>query len=308
MFYKIEERDLAMNKQLQNALNALPENIAMYIKPIVEDKHFGATISAPQFEQLIKQTGLTDKQLRLALLPLAASYSISPISKFCVGAIARGLSGQLYFGANIEFLNVPLGQSVHAEQSAISHAWMKGEKGLQDITINYSPCGHCRQFMNELSTAESMRVQLPEQTEKSLQQYLPESFGPKDLDIDSRLMDGKPLTHVSAEADQLMQKAIDALNISHAPYSGSYGGIAIELNTEGESFYCGAYAENAAFNPSLPALQVALIQMQMAGKDFSTISAVALVELKSGTISHQACTQSVLDALALDIELKYLAI
>ena len=297
-----------MNEKLLIALNELPENIAIYIKPILEDKHFFATISAPQFTQLIKQTGLTDKQLRLALLPLAASYSISPISRFCVGAIARGLSGKLYFGANIEFLNVPLGQSVHAEQSAISHAWMKGEKGLQDITINYSPCGHCRQFMNELSTAESMRVQLPEQTEKSLQQYLPESFGPKDLDINSRLMDGKPLTHVSTEADALVNKAIEALNISHAPYSGSYAGIAIELNAVDASFYCGAYAENAAFNPSLPALQVALIQMQMAGKDFSMISAVALVELKNGKISHQACTQSVLEALDIDIRLKYLAI
>ena len=295
-----------MNNQLQNALNELPENIAIYLKPIVEDKNFCATISAPQFEKLINQTGLTDKQLRIALLPLAASYSISPISEFCVGAIARGLSGKLYFGANIEFNNVPLGQSVHAEQSSISHAWMKGELGIQDITINYSPCGHCRQFMNELSTADSLMVQLPAQDEKSLQTYLPESFGPKDLNVDRRLMDSNPLTHVMTSDDELINKAIQALNISHAPYSGNYCGVAIKLNDN--SLYCGAYAENAAFNPSLPALQVALIQMQMASKDFSTIAAIALVELKSGKISHQASTQSVLDALELDITLNYLEI
>ncbi len=53
-----------------------------------------------------------------------------------------------------------LGQTVHAEQSAISHAWMKGEEGLSDITINFSPCGHCRQFMNELTTAKELKVQL----------------------------------------------------------------------------------------------------------------------------------------------------
>lgn len=295
-----------MNSQLENALNELPGNISIYIKPLVEDEHFCATISAQQFKELMNQTGLNDKQLRIALLPLAASYSISPISEFCVGAIARGLSGRLYFGANIEFINAPLGQSVHAEQSAISHAWMKGEQGIQDITINYSPCGHCRQFMNELSTADSLMVQLPAQDEKSLQQYLPESFGPKDLNIDSRLMESHPLTHGMTSDDVLISKAIQALNISHAPYSGSYCGIATKLDDG--SLYCGAYAENAAFNPSLPALQGVLIQIQMANKDFSQILAMTLVELKSGKISHRASTQIALDALGLDIKVNYLEI
>jgi cytidine deaminase len=300
-----------MIDQLHNALNELPENIAIYLKPIVEDKCFSAMLTAQQFNELINKTGLTDKELRLALLPLAASYSISPISKFCVGAIARGLSGKLYFGANIEFFNVPLGQSVHAEQSAISHAWMKGEQGILDITVNYSPCGHCRQFMNELSTAESLKIQLPARDEKSLQDYLPESFGPKDLNIDSRLMKSQSSKYVLAENNALLEnelatEAVNALNLSHAPYSGNYCGIAIKLDDN--AIYCGSYAENAAFNPSLPALQVALIQMQMAGKQFSTISEVALVELKSGLISHQASTQSFIDALGLAITINYLEI
>jgi len=294
------------NKQLQKALQTLPENLAGYLKPIVESDSFSATISALQFEKLMSQANLSDKQLRLALLPLAASYSISPISNFCVGAIVRGLSGRLYFGANIEFANSPLGQSVHAEQSAISHAWMKGEAGIQDITINYSPCGHCRQFMNELNTAQTLMVQLPEREAKSLQAYLPESFGPNDLNIDTLLMDDKPLAHHINSDDRLLNKAVEALNISHAPYSGNYGGVAIKLDDN--VIYTGAYAENAAFNPSLPALQVAIIQMQMAGKNVAQISAVALVELKTGQISHQASTQSVLDALDLDIAVKYLSI
>ncbi|MCV5232898.1 cytidine deaminase, partial [Escherichia coli] len=81
----------------------------------------------------------------------------------------------------MEFFGVQLGQTVHAEQSAISHAWMKGERGVKDITINFSPCGHCRQFMNELSTANELKIQLPEREEKSLHEYLPEAFGPNDL-------------------------------------------------------------------------------------------------------------------------------
>ena len=62
------------------------------------------------------------------MLPLAAACAVTPVSRFNVGAVAHGLSGNLYFGANMEFCHVPLQQTVHAEQSAITHAWLRGEK------------------------------------------------------------------------------------------------------------------------------------------------------------------------------------
>jgi cytidine deaminase len=62
------------------------------------------------------------------------------------------VSGNLYFGANMEFPGTTLQQTLHAEQSAVSHAWLRGEKQLTAITVNYTPCGHCRQFMNELNS------------------------------------------------------------------------------------------------------------------------------------------------------------
>lgn len=52
-------------------------------------------------------------------------------------------------------------QTVHAEQSAISHAWLRGETSLRAITVNYTPCGHCRQFMNELNSGLALRIHLP---------------------------------------------------------------------------------------------------------------------------------------------------
>ena len=41
-------------------------------------------------------------------------------------------------------------KTIHAEQSAISHAWLRNESRITDIVVNYTPCGHRRQFMNEL--------------------------------------------------------------------------------------------------------------------------------------------------------------
>ncbi|KJY83448.1 cytidine deaminase [Vibrio galatheae] len=293
-----------MRSRIEQALSEVPKNVADFLSPILLADDFDATLSSEQFEQLLAISGLEDAELRVALLPFAAAYSYAPLSKFYVGAIVRGLSGKLYFGANVEFEGVQLGQTVHAEQAAISHAWMKGEQGVADITINFSPCGHCRQFMNELSTADKLEVQLPQRDSKSLQEYLPESFGPADLGIKSGLMTRVDHGKSSDENDELLQLAIAALNRSHAPYTHNLSGVALKMK-DGK-VYQGAYAENAAFNPSLPPLQVALIQLLLDRQSLSDIDSAALVEVEDGTISHLANTQATLDALNPDIPITYL--
>ncbi|MGR5092657.1 cytidine deaminase [Vibrio maritimus] len=295
-----------MTDRFDSALAEIPEHIANFLKPIITASDFDATISKSQFEELLAISGLEDDELRVALLPFAAAYSYAPISEFYVGAIVRGLSGQLYFGANMEIIGAQLGQTVHAEQSAISHAWMKGETGLKDITINYSPCGHCRQFMNELTTADTLVVQLPQRDAMTLQEYLPESFGPKDLGITDALMNPKQHGLSTEETDALILSAVDALNKSHAPYTKNLSGVAIAI--ESGKVYQGAYAENAAFNPSLPPLQVAFMQLLLDGESFESIRLVALAEMTSGKISHLADTQATLEAIDPDIPLEYISL
>ncbi|MGR5361686.1 cytidine deaminase [Vibrio mediterranei] len=295
-----------MTDRFESALADMPQQIVNYLKPIITTPEFDATLSQEQFEQLLVLSGLQDDELRVALLPLAAAYSYAPISEFFVGAIARGTSGKLYFGANMEIIGAQLGQTVHAEQSAISHAWMKGETGLKDITINFSPCGHCRQFMNELTTADKLVIQLPQRDAMTLQEYLPESFGPKDLGITEGLM--TPLAHTltTDETDALIVSAVEALNRSHSPYTQNLSGVAIAMKDG--SVYQGAYAENAAFNPSLPPLQVAFVQLLLDGQNFEDIQLVALAEVSKGKISHLADTQATLEAIDPDIQLEYVSI
>ena len=38
-----------------------------------------------------------------------------------------------------------------------------GETALQAIATTAAPCGHCRQFMNELRDAATMRVIIPDE-------------------------------------------------------------------------------------------------------------------------------------------------
>ncbi|MDK9422233.1 cytidine deaminase [Pectobacterium carotovorum] len=290
-----------MHPRFENAFRQLSASLQTAIGPLIDKPDFAAMLTADDVNAVCEASQLDADALAFALLPLAAACAQAPISNFQVGAIAQGLSGNFYFGANMEFSAVQLQQTVHAEQSAVSHAWIRNERGLRAVTVNYTPCGHCRQFMNELRNAASLRIQLPGRQPAVLSHYLPDSFGPVDLHIDTLLMDdvnhGATLQNVNA----LARRALDAANRSHAPYSKAISGIALE--TLSGNIYTGRYAENAAFNPSLPPLQVALNLMNLAGDDPCTIKHAAVVERRNAVVSHWAISQIMLAELGCtDIE------
>ncbi|EHC36767.1 Cytidine deaminase [Salmonella enterica subsp. enterica serovar Alachua str. R6-377] len=251
-------------------------------------------LTAEQVSTLKNTAGLDEDALAFALLPLAAACARTDLSHFNVGAIARGVSGNWYFGANMEFLGATMQQTVHAEQSAISHAWLRGEKGLAAVTVNYTPCGHCRQFMNELNSGLDLRIHLPGRAPHTLRDYLPDAFGPKDLEIKTLLMDeqdhGFTLT-----GDTLTQAAITAANKSHMPYSHSPSGVALECK-DGRIF-TGSYAENAAFNPTLPPLQGALNLLSLNGYDYADIQRAILAEKGDAALIQWDATAATLKAL-----------
>ncbi|MBL0908855.1 cytidine deaminase [Pectobacterium carotovorum] len=290
-----------MHPRFENAFQQLPASLQAAIGPLIDKPDFAAMLTADDVNAVCEASQLDADALAFALLPLAAACAQAPISNFQVGAIAQGLSGNFYFGANMEFSAVQLQQTVHAEQSAVSHAWIRNERGLRAVTVNYTPCGHCRQFMNELRNAASLRIQLPGRQPAVLSHYLPDSFGPVDLHIDTLLMDDVNHCATLQNVNALARRALDAANRSHAPYSKAISGIALE--TLSGNIYTGRYAENAAFNPSLPPLQVALNLMNLAGDDPCTIKHAAVVERRNAVVSHWAISQIMLAELGCtDIE------
>ncbi|GKW15602.1 cytidine deaminase [Pectobacterium carotovorum subsp. carotovorum] len=290
-----------MHPRFENAFQQLPDSLQVAIGALIDKPDFAAMLTADDVNAVCEASQLDADALAFALLPLAATYAKAPISNFQVGAIAQGLSGNFYFGANMEFSAVQLQQTVHAEQSAISHAWLRNEHGLRAVTVNYTPCGHCRQFMNELRNAASLRIQLPGRQPALLSHYLPDAFGPVDLQIDTLLMDAVNHGATLHNVGVLARLGLDAANRSHAPYSKAISGIALE--TVSGNIYTGRYAENAAFNPSLPPLQIALNLMNLAGDDPCTIKHAAVVERRNAVVSHWAISQIMLAELGCtDIE------
>ncbi|MDG6881163.1 Cytidine deaminase [Phocoenobacter uteri] len=293
----ISERLMQLAQQENNAVvSAIIDHLSIH--------SFKGQLSANTVEEFCQTFQLSTIELALNCLSIASCYGLTPISNFNVGAVAIGKSGTFYFGANQEYNSVAIAQTVHAEQSAISHAWHADEESITDIVVNYTPCGHCRQFLNELNVSSNLKVHLPHSQNNLLHSYLPDSFGPKDLNISKLLFDEQDHKFTLNRNDNVAQSALQALNKSHAPYSQAFCGVALSLDN-GEVI-TGRYVENAAFNPSFPPLQSALNYRRLNSLSEVKINRIVMVEKEAG-LSHKQVTESLAKAY-LDIDIEYIKI
>ncbi|PYT26511.1 MAG: cytidine deaminase [Acidobacteria bacterium] len=257
---------------------------------------FRGTITVADAEHVAQQLGVTVHQIMLDLLPFAALYAEPVISNFKVGAVAQGLSGNLYFGANIEFKSEALSLTVHAEQAAVMNAWMQGETGLLALAVSAAPCGYCRQFLFELVTAETLKILLPNTKPTLLTWFLPDAFGPHNLGVRGGLMQAENQQLTVNSQDPLVLAALAAANMSYAPYSLGYSGVA--LATADGGIYAGAYAESAAFNPSMSPMEATVSQLNVGGVDWRDIQRAVLVEVQNGVSSQVHSAMAALSSIS----------
>jgi cytidine deaminase len=274
------------------------------VSDILNSHDFRGRISAAQAEKLQKSEGKTADEVILELLPVAQMLARPPISNFRVGAVARGTSGTIYLGANLEIPGQSLGFTVHAEQAASSNAYMHGDDGLIAIAVTAAPCGHCRQFLEELSPNGEINVLVRGHEPIRLKSLLPSAFGPNDLGFKQGALpvNRARIVLVRKASDTLTTAALSAACSSYAPYTKAHSGVAIKLSDG--SVHSGAYIENAAFNPSLPPLQVALIAVLNARRSFDQITDVLLVELENAALSQKPVIEAVLGSICPKVRLR----
>ncbi|MFI3256350.1 MAG: cytidine deaminase [Psittacicella sp.] len=236
-------------------------------------------LNKDQVNTLSLKYSLEDHNLAIILLDLAAKYSSPLVSNFHVGAIAIGESGNFYFGANQEFLSLPIQYTIHAEQSALSHAFMMNEVSIKKLIISAPPCGHCRQFINELNSASSILIYLKGYKNSiNFKELLPISFGPKDLGINYGLFDKFDLGIQKHFDKKEMNILLKVFNKSYAPYAKKHSAIAFKLKNE---LICGSIIENAAFNPSLNSLSCTLSFLKLKNRNIKDILEIYFIEMKS---------------------------
>lgn len=126
----------------------------------------------------------------LALAREAAGAAYVPYSDFPVGAALMTSSGEIFTGANVE--NASYGLTVCAERTAVFAAALAGHREIVAIAVaarkatRASPCGACRQVLNEFIPTEGEMTVVLEAADgfqtTTLSTLLPMAFGPRDLD------------------------------------------------------------------------------------------------------------------------------
>ncbi|XP_008050974.1 cytidine deaminase [Carlito syrichta] len=118
----------------------------------------------------------------------AKKAAYCPYSHFPVGAALLTRDGKIFSGCNVENASYPLG--ICAERTAIQKAVSEGSKDFLAIAVSsdvqddfITPCGACRQVMREFGTKWAVYMTKPDGTYdvKTVQELLPASFGPDDL-------------------------------------------------------------------------------------------------------------------------------
>jgi len=278
------------------------------LEAVLFNDRFDGVIESEIVQDVIRLQGgvTTFEEFMVDMLPIARLYSVPATSGFRVGAVCDGASGNIYFGANLELATAPLGFTIHAEQSAIANAFAHGDKAVLRLAVTAAPCGHCRQFLNELTTASRFQVIIAGQPPTTLTSLLPNSFGPTDLGVKGGLMGQTetPLVSLSGASSPITEAALRAASRSYSPYTLSHSGLAFRLKDG--TIIAGSHVESAAYNPSLPPVIAAVDRLRFSGRGYADISEAVLVELEGAKISQEGITRLVLHLIAPGTELRVL--
>ncbi|MDR7870170.1 MAG: cytidine deaminase [Tissierellaceae bacterium] len=127
-----------------------------------------------------------DKKKLIKMALEAQNKAYVPYSNFHVGAAVLMDDGKAYSGCNIEIASYS--PTLCAERTAIFKAISEGSKKIEAIAVvgdnnpTY-PCGVCRQVIREFGKDATVIIANSEDDYKeySLEELLPNSFGPEDL-------------------------------------------------------------------------------------------------------------------------------
>ena len=248
------------------------------------------------YVDFIESNNISLNEFCINLLEILSKLSHTPISKFPVSALAVSANGNIYFGCNLEIKGTPLNSTVHAEQSAINTACYHNEKNISKLFVTHAPCGHCRQFINEIQLSNNIEI-IVNGNKQSFDALLPLPFGPKDLKINKSLLSRERLNFQLPKESQnkLHLTALKSLNLAYCPYSNSHHGISIRLKS-GEIYY-GIQIENCAYNPTLSALHSALCIIMISNHQFNDINEVCYINTNHSTTEYYSYYKLILDAI-----------
>jgi len=136
---------------------------------------------------------MSDLDAKLLLRAAGArQQAYAPYSKYAVGAALLADNGEIFTGCNVE--NASYGLTICAERNAVFAAVAAGQVKFEKIALSLAgagtPCGACRQVLNEF--APELVILSGDESGRLLGRYvlselLPCAFGPANLKSDPSL-------------------------------------------------------------------------------------------------------------------------
>jgi cytidine deaminase len=267
----------------------------------------GSTIPADAAEELVTRHGLgSSVELALLALPVARAMARPPISGYRVAAVGIEAAGDLVLGANLEFPGAELGATIHAEGFVGLRARRRGRRLATLAVREAHPCAHCRQTLAEAADADSLAIVDLLGNELALDELYPWAFKPAALEHDGDAPGATPWPELRFAAAagspdgaipaDVAAELLAAGSQAHAPYSGAPSAVALRLR-DGRVRSAGC-VESVAFNPTVTALQAALVEIAAARADTAEISDAWLGRTAGGPVDPEAGFRALLRAVA----------
>jgi len=265
-----------------------------------------ATLARTDVERLVAAYGLgTARDLALLTLPVATRLAQPPISNYRVGAVGLDTDGDLVLGANLEFPPADLGSTIHAEGFASLRARARG-RVLRVIALTEAhPCAHCRQTLTESAGVDDLELIDPLGHVLRLADLYPWPFSPSALGVEVDDPTRSAWPGLEVVSDTLPDEAAEALlaagRRAHAPYSGCPSAAVLRLR-DGR-FLAAGCVESVSFNPTITALQAALVELAAVGGSGADVEAAWLGRVPGGAVDPEPGARALLAAVAPGIEL-----
>jgi len=266
----------------------------------------GLVIPAALAADLVARHGLSGtSELMLLLVPVARGVARPPISDFTIGAVAlERETGDLILGGNVEFPGANLGEAIHGEQFLSARAFSRGTSIAEIALEGAPPCGHCRQFLAEFKGGLDLEITTMQGHRIGLRHLLPWAFSPADLGEAGVTPVGqggvrqalRVVRSEVADAPDMEATLLAAGQLAYVPYSRAPS--AVVLRSADGLVVTGAALENAAFNPSLGPLQVALVNWIATGRAYEDIELAVLGGVEQGAVDYAADLPNLLATVA----------
>ncbi len=305
----VARRMAALTELAERAGAALVADVERIIAAASDHPLAGSTIGADVAAELVARHGLgTTTELALLALPVAGAMARPPISGYRVAAVGVEAGGDLVLGANLEFPGADLGATVHAEGFVSLRARRRGRRLTTLAVREAHPCAHCRQTLAEAADADALTIVDLLGNELSLEDLYPWSFRPAALEHDGDTPGATPWPALAfattgsrldaALPADVAAELLAAGSRAHAPYSGAPSAVVLRLG-DGRVRSAGC-VESVAFNPSMTAMQAALVEVAASSTDAGAITDAWLGRTAGGSVDPEAGFRALLRAVAPD--------